>query len=767
MESYFSRHAASGREYTRSVQAGLKNTDGNTIMSFIMQIRPLMLIAAAFSFMIALLPLHADTPHTPFDIDISSVADWLGRMSPAEATDQMRDWAVFGLQARAGMLPDANTTFPIRNPRRKGFAGLPTGNGRISDADDDEWMILLDRATPALLERAGLLFDLAAARNDSLPSHLSVYEWSADASSRTIRVAPLRDLQTDTLRSDAAGYHEAAVSTWEELRQFLDSIDDLSAVSWKGGSLRLSGRKFRAGSAAALEAEDVAALYQAYNPPGSRTAPQVGFSLDPAHNNAGISRDLRAVAANQPGIIAPEDTELLGLVAKHAPLLTAAADAIERTRDVLPFIKLRRAAATLDGPDARRYEGLLASIEYRNAYQKARYDGNLRGTHAAMILFHTDLLAKLWALDYQGIFPEGRVEGFLPMARIPVARIYWDDFLKYSKTRLWFGLRKDAFFIDNTTLRFLPTATRVYAASSDPLYPGKETKPNRQSEQFLGWWDRHYQAVADHEPAYHRLNELQKWGCVFMACRELKVRGWEFLGSVPVARSLDFADWVSNNGFGDKPVSLPFIDRASLNEKNECLGLLRSADYPLMGRRFFLSGGVSLASAADIRSRIKAKAAGKKPAPASPAAAARKKAVTAGGKKPPAAPRAAHSPATARSADGIFSAARGTKDVSLSWKKSARLRMEEFVDDLAAAGKQEPDQLVRAKAGDSDVVCIERNKRYLIRGKDMNGAWMDVGVNLARKADTDTVLASGDQEDADIFSGVLISNKKARKMAGQ
>ena len=63
-------------------------------------------------------------------------------------------------------------------------------------------------------------------------------------------------------------------------------------------------------------------------------------------------------------------------------------------------------------------------------------------------------------------------------------------------------------------LLFGRNATRVYAASSNPLAPGQESEPNAASAAFLAWWDRHYEAIAAFEPEYQRLNEIMKWSLV-------------------------------------------------------------------------------------------------------------------------------------------------------------------------------------------------------------------------------------------------------------
>ena len=39
---------------------------------------------------------------------------------------------------------------------------------------------------------------------------------------------------------------------------------------------------------------------------------------------------------------------------------------------------------------------LLQGLLQRYSYQAARYDGPLDGTEVGMVLFYTDLLAKMW-----------------------------------------------------------------------------------------------------------------------------------------------------------------------------------------------------------------------------------------------------------------------------------------------------------------------------------------------------------------------------------
>src|SRR5262249_23548485 len=147
-------------------------------------------------------------------------------------------------------------------------------------------------------------------------------------------------------------------------------------------------------------------------------------------------------------------------------------------------------------------------------FQHARYDGSLAGTEDGMVLFYTDLMAKLWALDYFGRAPEEQVRGFVPLLKVSVSPIYEREGIELSGTRLWFGPRDSGFSKLKDGLAFSRVATRVYAASSNTLQPGKEAEANAASARFLGWWNDHYAQVADYEPQYKRLNEIMKWSAI-------------------------------------------------------------------------------------------------------------------------------------------------------------------------------------------------------------------------------------------------------------
>ena len=62
-------------------------------------------------------------------------------------------------------------------------------------------------------------------------------------------------------------------------------------------------------------------------------------------------------------------------------------------------------------PDRSFSQAFLQWLGACCQFQQARYDGELRGTEIGMTLFYTDLVAKLWALDYEATMPQAMKRG--------------------------------------------------------------------------------------------------------------------------------------------------------------------------------------------------------------------------------------------------------------------------------------------------------------------------------------------------------------------
>jgi peptidoglycan hydrolase-like protein with peptidoglycan-binding domain len=254
--------------------------------------------------------------------------------------------------------------------------------------------------------------------------------------------------------------------------------------------------------------------------------------------------------------------------------------------------KLLAEAAPKKARELEQVAAFLETVMDRRNYQCARYDGDFQGTEVGMTLFYTDLVMKLWAFSNKVQAPP--IEGFVPETTFDISPMYWENIEHNSETRSWLSGRLDSVTMqDNgTTLFFAPVATRIYNASSNPLYPGKEVAANYMSERFSTWWNFHYRQVADYEPQYHRLNQLMKWSAILQSLGSRSPALLARLKAPTAPRNLRFDSWWQSRSDLKVHWKLEFLSRA--DEPTECLARVESDAFDVTGGVSTLSGGVSL-----------------------------------------------------------------------------------------------------------------------------------------------------------------------------
>ena len=213
-------------------------------------------------------------------------------------------------------------------------------------------------------------------------------------------------------------------------------------------------------------------------------------------------------------------------------------------------LKAQLAEASPDDPHSAIGSWLTRSAfsyyESETQTQCARYD-ETTGTRVGMTMFYTDLLAKLWmGIDHGASAPTLDVAGFIAMPRLDLSAQVAAD--KNKNTRVWFGPRTNSVSraaSNGSAILFEHSFARIYAAGSDPAHPGTEASPNEESRRAIGWWDRHYDEVADYEQEFHRLNQIMKWSLVTGALSEAEKS--QHLQAVPVRQNHGFDAWARGN----------------------------------------------------------------------------------------------------------------------------------------------------------------------------------------------------------------------------
>jgi hypothetical protein len=559
-------------------------------------------------------------------------------LNERQRKDQALDWLVLGLLSESGVQRDkldklAFDLPPVRVGYLAPIAQFEFGGSRTRFLGDGRVLALIPKQD--LNQKLVTLEHIADEQRKNtgqIPNALIVFQYDLSPDWDAAHITRLPDVTGSSLYTGEGGYKEKQIQNGADLTNFLQSTNDITYSNFQNGTLTIGGRSLP-GRFRSLTMEDVAALWQSersikaireklaafnskwvYQPyrtesgkklleelykkelaelqaeiPVSRQVKSSGFSLDPTLDYAAIGAFIEKIS----GALSEDATsEQLNKIIERL-----------RGKDEGPLYDLLDQMNNSKDEVTKFRAKLLNAVLEKYKFQQARYDGDLRGTEVGMTLFYTDLLAKLKAIEF---WEEAPINDFVPLTRVRLSNIYREELEAYSNTRLWFGPLDEGYQNTGDRLLFARNATRIYAASSNPFTPGKEAQPNAESALFLGWWNDHYEEVAQYETEYERLNQIMKWSLLITWLNEKDVtEKLGFLQEVRVSHSAWFPDWVHHHpelryqNWSRVHFNAPGYKGAS----TETLPLLYSASYRSMGRKYHLSGGVSLASEDAIRAK--------------------------------------------------------------------------------------------------------------------------------------------------------------------
>ncbi|GAA2446567.1 hypothetical protein GCM10010191_74550 [Actinomadura vinacea] len=441
-------------------------------------------------------------PAVSFEISYAGAAARLDGLAPQDAEEQLRDWARFALAAHLKLdtarFRDASyDTLPVRDAYFADLAEQPTGPGRALYDGAGVLHLLVPDGDPRASRTIGLLIDEHRADAGSDPPSVRVHRYRIRPEARTIQISSGRPEPTARVRS-AHGYVTARVDTAEGLKGFLARTRHLSWLERRGQEIHAGGWNWKDGSAPPLDTEDVGAIQRGYLASSGRLP---GFSLDPAPLRT--AADVRAAL---PGV----DARLADALATGnwtGSQFRSPGDLVTAVKGAL----FQNQAAGGLPSDRTQLWALLQLAQRQPAYSRARYDGGLQGSEVGMTLFYTDYVAKHWVSGAGEGVPAKAVAGFVPGsdAAIPWAHCEGAKDAKAESGRLWFGQNEQGFAFDGDRISIGPRATRLFARSDSAS--GGEEETSYGFGRGLRYWDVHYQAVADYEPQYRRLDQIMRW----------------------------------------------------------------------------------------------------------------------------------------------------------------------------------------------------------------------------------------------------------------
>jgi hypothetical protein len=347
------------------------------------------------------------------------------------------------------------------------------------------------------------------------------------------------------------------------------------------------------------------------------------FASDPCGEMRAIAEKSRSLVEQESDESRRTELGVMSVDAQHAGFVSdAICDEIKRTlspkllqvaaeieraapadwdKALTAYYTLREDWLSRSGDDLRAKAAGIAGelLEFREAESKvqcARYEGTA-GTQVGMTLFYTDLIAKLWeSTDFGMSAPVLEVPGFLSAPQLDLPAAFRLQVERNPGTRLWFGPRANHVSRVNemggVRFAFEHRYSRIYAASNNETRPGVEVQPREDSRRTIGWWNRHFDDVADYEPQFHRQNQIMKWSLIAAALVESPVAA--YLRSTDVDSHATFATWQQAKArelrFGE---ALPAV-RVAIPGR-ECIPILASYPFHTLGTEKYVAGGVTAA----------------------------------------------------------------------------------------------------------------------------------------------------------------------------
>lgn len=551
--------------------------------------------------------------------------------SEREQMDQVKDWLLLTVLTNIGL--DTNqvneVTFDIpvaRYDYMKEIATLEYGDTRSKYIGDDAIIALVPKCDDQ--KRQDHFAHIADKHRKDLGEISEVihpFEYEIGLDDNAAIVTRLETVEVEDLYENSAGYFEKEIGGLKDLQAVMQNVGDVTYVKlMNNGHLKIGGRQLLDREYKNITVEDIAALYQSeqeiqrktnafeskwysktYTTEAERRELErqmladwraqgivdgSGFSLDPAYD----FENIRKLLANY-----------RNLFSEITPSYSTIIEQLEKRNIDDLFLAIGR---IIDTDSYRGFEAELLLEEIRTfEYQKARYDGYLKGTEVGMNLFYTDLLAKLWAINYNYSTPESQILDFISYPELAVSKVFDAENEELNSVRLWFGTRDNGIQLSNdgSTLLFERNATKIYAASSNQLVPGQETPASAYWGASINWWNNHYEEVAEYEPEYEKLNENMKWSVIISWLGEEKLDALHFLENVKVERDNWFEDWAkSNEQLRFKEWDLiGFYPSDFLDNDTEVLPKLNS---PRTISLSTISGGVSLGSKSQVETITRA-----------------------------------------------------------------------------------------------------------------------------------------------------------------
>jgi len=493
----------------------------------------------------------ASTGQPGFLISYAAAASRLDGLDPDTTQEQIRDWATIGLANyfdldTARLRAATFDTLPIRDPGLADLSRQQTGPGRSLYDGKGVLHLLVQKGDPHRDRTIGLLLDQYRTDAGSDPTGVQVHDYQILPDRKVVAVATGMAVPTAKVRQDN-GYVSMSVDNADALKNFLDKTRNFSGLELHGSEIWANGWNWPDVPAAPMTAEDVSVLQRGY---AATSGPLPGFSLDPGPKLT--AADVRAIVPDlNPG--------LADQIASGAD--SPSLDQLRASVNDAVFSSAKPPAGLPQ--DRTRLWALDSMLTGYPPYSQARFDGPLAGTAVGMTLMYDDFEAKQWSNGVGDAVPSKAVPGFVASPDTATPWGQCSDKPISESGRLWFGQDQSGFAFSANRVDIGSRATRLFAKANGD---GGEVEPSYSFGRGLTWWDENFQAVADYEPQYERLDQIMRWSgalewLVTKAGKQLPDAG------APAGPGLKFADWYAKNNQLKERSDITFVNPPSATQE--------------------------------------------------------------------------------------------------------------------------------------------------------------------------------------------------------
>jgi hypothetical protein len=185
-----------------------------------------------------------------------------------EKADQAKDWLLYTLMTNSGLKTNdiAHSSFdlaPVRYGFNQAIGNFEYGPTRCRYIGEGEVVALVPESDEKeLADNLAHIFDETRKNQGEKPKKAYVFTYDLNVEGRSARLVRLENMDVADYFTEEKGYYETKANSVDELKSFLEKIDDVTYAEKASDGLVFGGRKLQNDKYGKITIEDIAAIWQ-------------------------------------------------------------------------------------------------------------------------------------------------------------------------------------------------------------------------------------------------------------------------------------------------------------------------------------------------------------------------------------------------------------------------------------------------------------------------------------------------------------------------